>query len=431
SPFPRFQAQHPSAMIQLRVTPETSLADTPVRIHVSGLAPTQLVTLQSSLTDERGVQFQARAFYRADEAGEVDVERAAATGGDYVGVWPMGLFWFLKPEKLFHRLMKRDVMSGPFCFQLNLFDSFQLLPPPEVVPLATCTVERWYVGPGVERVPIKEGRVRGALFLPPGPGPFPGVIDMFGGAGGLIEFRASLLASRGFAVLALAFFGYDDLPRVLVEVDLEYFEEAANLLLKHPKVRGPGLGVIGVSKGAEVTLAMAAFLEKVVAAVWINGTGFLNGTPLRYKGVHIPHIPYCPERLLITEMAALDNYHVFEDPRDPAHAAAAIPVEKARGEVLFVVGEADRNFNSKLFAEMAIERMKSHGKKNYTLLSYPGAGHLIEPPGSPLCSISLIRGSPKPVHWGGEPEPHAKAQEHSWQEILKFLDRCLGSTSNL
>lgn len=59
---------------------------------------------------------------------------------------------------------------------------------------------------------------------------------MFGGAGGLIEFRASLLASRGFAVLAVAFFAYDDLPLVLKEVDLEYFEEATNLLLKHPKV---------------------------------------------------------------------------------------------------------------------------------------------------------------------------------------------------
>lgn len=62
------------------------------------------------------------------------------------------------------------------------------------------------------------------------------MIDLFGGAGGLIEFRAGLLASRGFAVLALAFFAYDDLPRALTQLDLEYFEEAAELLLRHPKV---------------------------------------------------------------------------------------------------------------------------------------------------------------------------------------------------
>ena len=59
---------------------------------------------------------------------------------------------------------------------------------------------------------------------------------MLGGIGGLVEYRASLLAARGFAVLALAYFAYDDLPNQLEELDLEYFEEAANLLLAHPKV---------------------------------------------------------------------------------------------------------------------------------------------------------------------------------------------------
>lgn len=51
-------------------------------------------------------------------------------------------------------------------------------------------LERHLMGPGVRRVPLREGRVRATLFLPPGPGPFPGVIDMFGTAGGLMEFRA-------------------------------------------------------------------------------------------------------------------------------------------------------------------------------------------------------------------------------------------------
>lgn len=61
-------------------------------------------------------------------------------------------------------------------------------------------------------------------------------MDLFGGIGGLVEFRASLLAAHGFAVLALAYFAYEDLPKLLQEVNLEYFEEAANLLLAHPKV---------------------------------------------------------------------------------------------------------------------------------------------------------------------------------------------------
>lgn len=59
---------------------------------------------------------------------------------------------------------------------------------------------------------------------------------MFGIIGGLTEFRASLLASHGFAVLALAYFAYEGLPDKLLETDLEYFEEAADFLLAHPKV---------------------------------------------------------------------------------------------------------------------------------------------------------------------------------------------------
>lgn len=56
-----------------------------------------------------------------------------------------------------------------------------------------------------------------------GRGPFPGVIDMFGTAGGNIEFRAALLASRGYATLALAYMLYEDLPLKITEVNFEYF----------------------------------------------------------------------------------------------------------------------------------------------------------------------------------------------------------------
>ena len=42
----------------------------------------------------------------------------------------------------------------------------------------------------MKRIVIKDGRVRGVLYLPAGPGPHPGTIDMFGSVGGLMEFRS-------------------------------------------------------------------------------------------------------------------------------------------------------------------------------------------------------------------------------------------------
>lgn len=68
------------------------------------------------------------------------------------------------------------------------------------------------------------------------PGPFPGIVDIFGAGGGLLEYRASLLAGKGFAVMALAYYKYEDLPKSMNTLHLEYFEEAVHYLRNHPQV---------------------------------------------------------------------------------------------------------------------------------------------------------------------------------------------------
>ena len=57
-----------------------------------------------------------------------------------------------------------------------------------------------------------------------GPGPFPGLLDLWGGGGKLVEYRSALLASHGFASLALDYLT----PKITMEtrkmVDHTYFE---------------------------------------------------------------------------------------------------------------------------------------------------------------------------------------------------------------
>lgn len=57
------------------------------------------------------------------------------------------------------------------------------------------------------------------------------MIDIFGTIGGLLEYKASLLASRGFTTLALAWFDFEDLPKSLEDVDLNYFYVSMTPLL--------------------------------------------------------------------------------------------------------------------------------------------------------------------------------------------------------
>uniref|UniRef100_A0A5F4W3F5 palmitoyl-CoA hydrolase n=1 Tax=Callithrix jacchus TaxID=9483 RepID=A0A5F4W3F5_CALJA len=416
-------------MIQLTATPVSALVDEPVHIRATGLTPFQVVSFKASLEDEKRNMFYSQAHYRANEFGEVDLEHASSLGGDYVGVHPMGLFWSLKPEKPLKRLLKRDVMNSPFQVQLELYD-IELLPNNKATsaPKASLTLKRWYVAPGVTRIQVREGRLRGNLFLPSGEGQFPGVIDLFGDLGGLVEIRASLLANRGFASLALAYHDYEDLPSNPEVTDLEYFEEAANFLLKHPKIQSPGIGVISVCKGAEIGLAMACYLKQVVATVCINGTNASFEIPLRYGDLVVTPIHSAQERLQVHVSGAVRIRHSKGDPRDELHQQSVLPIEKARGRILFIVGESDECLDSKAYAEQAVDQLRSHGRSSGRMLAYPRAGHLLEPPYAPLCFASWNPGISRPLLWGGDPAAHAAAQEHAWGEIQKFFRQHLNKT---
>lgn len=59
---------------------------------------------------------------------------------------------------------------------------------------------------------------------------------MYTFGGRLSEPRASLLANKGYVVLALAYYGYQDLPKKPKMLDLEYFEEAVKYLRGLPEV---------------------------------------------------------------------------------------------------------------------------------------------------------------------------------------------------
>lgn len=59
--------------------------------------------------------------------------------------------------------------------------------------VVSTVIQRHFLSPGIRRVSVRHGRVRGTLFTPPGPGPFPAVVDIFGGTGGLREYRAGEL----------------------------------------------------------------------------------------------------------------------------------------------------------------------------------------------------------------------------------------------
>ncbi|XP_021515728.2 acyl-coenzyme A thioesterase 6-like isoform X1 [Meriones unguiculatus] len=396
--------------------------DEPLGISVRGLAPGQPVTLRAALRDEKGALFRAHARYRADAHGQLDLARAPALGGSFAGLEPMGLLWAMQPDRPFWRLVKRDVQT-PFVLELDVLDGHE---PDGGRLLAKAGHERHFLAPGVRRVPVREGQVRATLFLPPGEDQFPGVIDLFGSGGGLCEYRASLLAGHGFAVLALAYFRFEDLPEYLSDVRLEYFAEALAFMLRHPQVKGPNIGLLGFSKGGDLCLSMAAFLkDNITATVLINTCVANTIVPLHYKGLFVPDLGCDPTKQKTMESGLWDLVDIWNNPLEEPNHWSLIPLEEAQGPFLFIVGMDDHNWKSKFYAHIACRRLQAHGKDRPQVIYYADTGHCIDPPYFPPSIVSVHSVLGEAVFYGGEPSAHSRAQVDAWQQIQAFFRKYL------
>uniref|UniRef100_A0A2K5CZY4 Bile acid-CoA:amino acid N-acyltransferase n=1 Tax=Aotus nancymaae TaxID=37293 RepID=A0A2K5CZY4_AOTNA len=342
-----------------------------VCIAVRGLAPEQPVTLRASLSDENSALFRAHARYCADARGGLDLERAPALGGSFAGCEPMGLLWALKPEKALGRLVKRDVRT-PVPVELEVLDGHD--PEPGRL-LCQARHERDFLQP-----------MRATLFLPPEPGPFPGIVDIFGTGGGLLD----LLAGKGFVVMALAYYKYEDLPKTIEMLYLEYFEEAVNYLLSHPEVKGPGVGLLGISEGGELCLSMSSFLKGIMAAVIINGSVASAGGGVTNDGF-------------------ADIVDVLNSPLEGPDQKSFIPVERAESSFLFLVDQDDRNWKSEFYANVACKRLQAQGGESPRSSVTQGQGTISSLLISP-CQAAMHALVGGPVIWGGEPRAHAMAQ---------------------
>lgn len=425
---------------KLNVEPTASLVDDLVRITVSGLTQLQSVTVAAFVADG-GMTFQSYGHYLSDDTGHVHLQTAPSIGGTYDGVEPMGLLWSMKPvpgQRKGLRLMKKDV-TEPYTVDVYLLRglvdvrgkddlrNYEILDRRQML--------RFYQSPDVSAVPVKEGCLRGMLFLPPGPGPFPGVIDMFGTAGGLTKHRAALLASRGFAALALAYFNHDDLPPS-IELHLEYFRDAADWLHDHPRVLKTGVGAIGVSKGAAMAMEMAILNDKVKAVVAINPYCCHCIGVHYYEGRMQPVVNCGADDLYET-----DEGVVYERGfrYNEANEEAMIQVERAtKSNFLFIVGEDDATCERKQ-VDVLVDRLRRRRESSaagdddddaevvsgrdpgFQVLSYPGAGHLIEPPFTPHFRSCYSKFIGSVCLYGGEAKAHSKAQEDSWRQTLRFF----------
>ena len=424
------------SMPRLRVVPADALLDVPRRIRAEGFPPGAPVRISMGTTWSDGGMWSSDATFKADAHGAVDASRDAPVGGSYSGLSPMGLIW---SQRQLLPVPSADV-TGPTA--ANPVRSYLRADTGDLRAEAVMCAR--FAPPDVTRREVREDGLVGTLFSPPGPGPHPAVMVLYGSGGGINEPRAALLASHGFAALALGYFGGPGLPRYISDTPLELFARGLDWLRATVCPPGDFIAVSGQSRGGELALLLGAtFPDKVSAVVaYVPGAvvhgamsasdpakGGRDGHAWTLGGVPVPHvwrdnraaswIPYDdappPRRHARAVETALADAE--------AVARARIPVEHIRGPVLTISGTDDGSWPSTRYAEMVEDALTaSNHPWPHAHLRCEGAGHAITHPYQPTTRIA----SPHPVSGilttgGGTAEANAQANEITWPAMLDFL----------
>lgn len=384
---------------KLHVHPKSTTVDEPFTVRLRGLKSNQRVLLRADFVDGSNRRWSSAATFRADSNRGVDLAKQSPIKGSYSGTDPMGLVWSASGSSDLYA-----VSLHPRPIKITA----------EISGMKTSVTVPWHLlTPEIKSMDVRSGKLYGRLFAPKSKEPVAGVLVLGGSEGGLNPYvlrEAALLATHGYAALALAYFGVDSLPKKLLNIPLEYFEGAIKWFQSRGAMRGKRLGVVGHSRGGELALLLGSHYSRLNVVVSYVGSGLVFPSPngigpaWTFRGKPVPAAsspPIGPPSLW---------------PKQIKHAE--IPVERINGPVLLISADADEEWPSTKLSEIAWERLKHyHHPYPDEFYHYQNTGHLIQPPYLPTTTIAQIT--------GGTSEGNAKANEDSWLHVLRMFGKHL------
>lgn len=429
--------------------------DEDVRIFATGLPSRERVILRAATDDDDNRRWCSDAEFQANQSGLVDVSAMESYRGTYRGVSPMGLFWSMRLEDAHangHMVFAKKGTS-PNRVSLEIAIGGKVVASAQLdrnFPVPGTETRDLIVGDGSSCTGRENGGHVGRLFVPPGHGPHPVVIVLSGTGGGFDLDKAAALSRHGFATLAVAYFGIPPLPTWLHRIPLDYFEAAFAWLAGQPELDLQRVGVLGVSRGAELALLLGTKFPQIRAIVAYapSSVAWAAGGRDKATGEIIPSwtwrgepIPFAPLPLRGFMLRSAIPVAIGRRPvvfrnlfraglrNREAIARAAIPVEQIHGPILLVSGGDDHLWPAAEMCTAILARLTDHQFPHAVEhLNYPRAGHMLRYPHLPTTSRQSRNqhlGNAR-FSFGGNPAADAEANADSWRRAITFLRSSLG-----
>ena len=382
--------------------------DTEDGLRLTGFGLGSEVRLRTEV-DGNVAAWACEAVFRADEEGSVDTARDAPVAGDWTGVDPFGPYWSADLEEAIGGLSEQ-----PLRVTVTATDG---------ATTAEAAFERRWCPPDTVELDWEGEGVVGRLVRPANGAVAPGVVHLSGSGGGLGDLKtARLLAGHGIASLAIGFWNLPGLPDEMLEIPVEVVARAAGRLRAEPGVPDHPVTVVGVSRGGELALLAGAHLpEQIGSTVSVVGSGAPWGAFGPQTDVNLP----------AWTLAGVPLPKLWEDDRDldlvlaevEAVRAAEVPVERTRGRVLLISGEADAMWPCTPLSQIAVDRAARHGAADRAEhIAYADAGHLAGTPPGFAVAPSIRHPVDDVVYpFGGSRAGNNTARRDGWRRQVAFV----------
>jgi uncharacterized protein len=186
---------------------------------------------------------------------------------------------------------------------------------------------------------------------------------------------------KGFAFLAIGYFGAKGTPDTLQKIAIEDVHNAIKIATQNRQVNKRKIAIIGGSRGADLALLVGSYYKNIKCVVGIvasnvtfpGNTNHFTTSTWTYKNKELPFVPVNEDA--VPYLIKSDLRGTFEAMLKDSIAErnALIKIEKIRGPILLMSATKDEICPSTPMAEKMIARLKNNKFKfNYEHIAIEG-----------------------------------------------------------